>query len=322
MKKEGTVFAFGVRTRDVILIVVGLVLFTALWLQHLAKRDVEVALSDTLVRLQETTENLSSQRAFGSALAAGINSMTKGKHLDSTDVAGFLQNIEDTSVTASLLANLAIIDQAVYQARQNKASIANLKGQVDQQGSDLDRQEKMLRDFAQTVERLVAEKKEQKQQFASIEEALLEVIGNLRTTNDSLHQVNSTLASSFGQLTFSTDHGTVVNYVGQLNGEQPEGLGVGFYEGAGYYIGSWSGSHRNGYGEHHYRNGDRYEGDFKDDVRHGQGVYKYTSGQIYRGFWEGDLRNGYGEFFDAKGVLVVKAIWKNDEMQERLRNGK
>ncbi len=53
-----------------------------------------------------------------------------------------------------------------------------------------------------------------------------------------------------------------------------------------------------------------YKGDWVDGKRQGKGSYRFQDGRLYTGHFENDQFEGYGEFYDAKGDLLYKGIWK------------
>lgn len=108
-----------------------------------------------------------------------------------------------------------------------------------------------------------------------------------------------------------------LRYIGEIENNKPEGLGVGFYSTGGYYIGQWKDGQRHGQGEYFWSNGDRYKGEYVQDQRHGEGIYFYNNGYRYRGSWRNDLREGYGELLDDEDRILAKGNWKNNKLENK-----
>lgn len=58
--------------------------------------------------------------------------------------------------------------------------------------------------------------------------------------------------------------------------------------------------------------GDRYTGSFKDGYFHGKGVYVAANGERYEGNLSMGNKDGYGTFYNTKGVIEYRGIWKNN----------
>ena len=115
-------------------------------------------------------------------------------------------------------------------------------------------------------------------------------------------------------LTFSSEQGNEVYYVGEVRNGQAHGQGVALLSSGSRYSGEWRNNRRHGYGTFHWPDGAYYEGNYDNDQRSGQGTYHFPDGQIFVGDWEQDLRNGEGTLYDADGDLVVRGRWQRDEL--------
>ncbi len=122
------------------------------------------------------------------------------------------------------------------------------------------------------------------------------------------------LKNNFGQISFKTRTGVLVNYIGELDKDKATGYGVGFYDTGSHYIGYWKDNQRDGQGKYYWKNGDYFVGDFYDDKKQGFGIYYFISGERYEGNWHNDLREGYGEMISDKDKLLVKGTWKEDKI--------
>lgn len=140
------------------------------------------------------------------------------------------------------------------------------------------------------------------------EDSLEQVALALRVRLDSLSYALHVTLQELQQVQYNTvqltsPKGDTILFFGRLREGQPDGFGVGFYEGKGYYIGQWKGNQRHGWGLHVYKDGSSYEGCFEEDKRDGFGVYRYPTGDTYIGEWKDNLMDGKGEL-----ILEGKSI--------------
>ncbi len=122
------------------------------------------------------------------------------------------------------------------------------------------------------------------------------------------------LRNNFGEISFKTKTGVLINYIGELDEGKAKGYGVGFYDTGSHYIGYWKDNQRDGQGKYYWKNGDYFVGQFYNDKKQGFGIYYFISGERYEGNWYNDLREGYGEMISDKDKLLVKGTWKEDKI--------
>ena len=86
-------------------------------------------------------------------------------------------------------------------------------------------------------------------------------------------------------------HGITADYVGQTEGETP-----------------------NGWGKAYYLDGKVYEGEWKDGKMHGRGMEFYPDGTLeFAGTYNEGFRDGYGKAYLRDGKLVYEGEWINGE---------
>jgi len=86
-------------------------------------------------------------------------------------------------------------------------------------------------------------------------------------------------------------HGIIVDYVGQTEGEKP-----------------------NGWGKACYRDGKIYDGEWKDGKMHGRGKEFYPDSTLeFEGEYKDGYRDGYGNAYLRDGTLIYEGKWKNGE---------
>lgn len=117
-------------------------------------------------------------------------------------------------------------------------------------------------------------------------------------------------------LTFTSDKGNKVYYVGQVKNGMANGVGVALWNTGSRYEGEWKDNRRHGKGVFYWQDGEYYEGEYKEGKRHGFGTYYWPNGDKYIGEWQNDRRSGEGKFYNADGELVASGIWRNDELVE------
>lgn len=104
-----------------------------------------------------------------------------------------------------------------------------------------------------------------------------------------------------------------IYYLGEVDNELANGIGVGVFETGGIYNGQWMNNMRHGLGSYSWSNGHRYEGEFKNDLREGEGEYIWPNGEKYIGQWKDGKRNGEGILYDEKGKIIYEGLWKEDK---------
>ncbi len=126
---------------------------------------------------------------------------------------------------------------------------------------------------------------------------------------------NQLLKKSFGEyLTFKSTKGNKMHYVGQVKNKRANGYGVAILDTGSRYEGQWRENMRHGEGKFYWTDGESYEGSYVQDKRNGQGTYHWPNGEKYIGEWKDDKRSGHGEFYNEKGTIVTRGIWKDDKL--------
>ena len=166
------------------------------------------------------------------------------------------------------------------------------------------------------------------QQYYNEREEAIEMITSLKSIIDKKNILHDSLLNELLKVkdillntrldstTLISPKGEALYFYGKITNNQPEGFGIGFYEGKGYYIGEWKENLRNGKGKHFYKNGDIYKGDFKNDLREGYGIYYFASGGAYKGAWKNNLMDGSGEIISREGD-TLRGVWENGEKAEQ-----
>ena len=98
-------------------------------------------------------------------------------------------------------------------------------------------------------------------------------------------------------------------YEGQMQGEQPQGMGVYTSTDGSVYTGQFNFGKPHGAGKLTFANGDVYTGDFREDRMCGQGTYKYANGDRFMGGFDNDLPHGEGAHILASGK-VYAGLWE------------
>lgn len=79
------------------------------------------------------------------------------------------------------------------------------------------------------------------------------------------------------------------------------------------YWGNWENDKRNGFGTYVWEDGQKYEGQWKNDVRHGKGTVYFKNGESLSGTWQNGKLNGEAVKKNAKGVIIEKSVYQNNE---------
>ncbi|WP_053405583.1 MORN repeat-containing protein [Persicobacter sp. CCB-QB2] len=143
------------------------------------------------------------------------------------------------------------------------------------------------------------------------------VLEELEQENQQLKLKLRESQTSQKMLTFQTDDGAEVKYIGHAVDNQAEGHGYAVFNKQGFYEGQWLNNLRNGEGEYYWINGDHYVGTYKKGKRNGQGTYHFKSGEQYIGEWKDDLRHGKGKLVNAKGKTLIEGDWEDDELLQK-----
>lgn len=215
---------------------------------------------------------------------------------------------ELTSLLAKILSRYKTENGGLFERNQ----------QVIEVNLSLNKKNKTLQEVVRTLGGEIIEAKNKEKVSDEKIEYLSSVIDLEKSTFDSLSKAfeSKLLAANTAipdSLHLVSPQGVKLFYYGKVEHNQPNGFGVGFYEGQGYYIGEWKSNARSGYGKHFYKDGSTYQGNFNDDLREGYGTYHYPTGETYRGNWEKNLMNGSGELSETNGQTHIGA-WKDGKL--------
>lgn len=115
-------------------------------------------------------------------------------------------------------------------------------------------------------------------------------------------------------ITFRSDNGQNIHYLGEVNKGKANGGGVGIWSTGSIYRGDWKDNKRHGKGTYEWADGVKYTGDYVNDKREGEGTYSWPSGERYEGEWRNDVREGFGILYDQDGNVKYKGNWKEDKI--------
>jgi len=122
---------------------------------------------------------------------------------------------------------------------------------------------------------------------------------------------------SFGEyLTFKSEKGNQMHYVGEVKGKMANGFGIALLDTGSRYEGEWKDNQRHGEGTFYWPDGEYYQGSYLNDQRNGTGTYYWPNKEKYTGQWKEDKRNGEGIFYGKDGEVVTSGIWKDDKLVE------
>jgi hypothetical protein len=116
-------------------------------------------------------------------------------------------------------------------------------------------------------------------------------------------------------LSFKSDKGNLIHYLGEVKNGKAEGNGIGIWETGGIYKGNWKNNQRHGEGTYTWKDGHVYVGTFVNDIREGEGTYSWTSGEKYVGEWRNNLRHGQGILYDKDNNVQYDGLWENDKIK-------
>jgi hypothetical protein len=114
-------------------------------------------------------------------------------------------------------------------------------------------------------------------------------------------------------LSFAGNKGVKIHYLGETEGGQANGGGVGVWSTGSIYRGDWKDNLRHGKGIFEWADGQKYEGEYVEGKRTGFGNYHWPSGERYEGEWKDDKRNGFGILYDMDGNIRFEGAWKDDK---------
>ena len=123
-------------------------------------------------------------------------------------------------------------------------------------------------------------------------------------------------------LSFKSQKGNQMHYVGAVKNNQAHGFGVALLDTGSRYEGEWKNNARHGEGAFYWPDGEYYIGSYANDQRNGLGTYYWPNGEKYIGQWKDDKRNGQGTFFGKDGEAVTSGLWKDDKLVEKEKDRK
>lgn len=116
-------------------------------------------------------------------------------------------------------------------------------------------------------------------------------------------------------LNLISSKGKKIQYIGQMNGKEATGFGIGIFETGSIYKGDWKNNMRDGKGIFTWKDDEHYEGQFVVDNREGYGEYYWKNGEVYKGNWKHDQREGKGVLYGKNGKIKKEGLWKDDIFQ-------
>ncbi|MFN3952131.1 MAG: hypothetical protein ACK4KT_06995 [Thermaurantimonas sp.] len=223
--------------------------------------------------------------------------------LEEDEITNLTMGDNDNTALDSLLIKIKKINRSIQSKSDSLLAMNEMFRRLKTLRPD---QDQKLRQAIDNVEEL--------REMLSIKNVEIEL---LRTELEQLRKKIQQVDHKTKEIVLTLPDNIKLRYIGELENNKPEGLGVGFYSTGGHYIGQWKDGQRHGQGEYVWSNGDIYRGEYVLDKRHGQGVYLYSNGYRYQGNWSNDLREGYGELLDDEGRILAKGNWKNNKLENK-----
>ena len=87
--------------------------------------------------------------------------------------------------------------------------------------------------------------------------------------------------------------------------------------GGDVYSGDWLNDLKHGNGTFKSANG-TYEGQYQLGKLHGKGIFTYPNKDVYEGVWLHDKKQGKGTFVYAADGRQWVAMWRDDELVEKV----
>ncbi|CAD8070929.1 unnamed protein product [Paramecium primaurelia] len=131
-------------------------------------------------------------------------------------------------------------------------------------------------------------------------------IQNLNASSNSLSRLRSD--------TPITIRGQNYRYVGQMNGNQKEGVGS-YFTNELEYEGEWRNNVYHGFGKFYQEGKLSYQGQFKNGLKNGAGIEYYEDDSYFVGNFEKNQKNGIGTLY--KKNEKISGIWQNDKLIEK-----
>ncbi len=117
-------------------------------------------------------------------------------------------------------------------------------------------------------------------------------------------------------LTFESEKGNQMHYVGQVSNGMANGYGVAILDTGSRYEGEWRDNRRHGQGSFYWQDGEYYVGEYRNGLRSGAGTYYWPNGEKFTGQWANDRRNGEGTFYGSDGEVLASGTWEKDKLVE------
>ncbi|CAD8131488.1 unnamed protein product [Paramecium pentaurelia] len=111
-----------------------------------------------------------------------------------------------------------------------------------------------------------------------------------------------------------TIRGQNYRYVGQMNGNQREGVGS-YYTNELEYEGQWYNNVYHGFGKLYQDGKLSYQGQFKNGLKYGAGIEYYEDESYFVGNFEKNQKNGIGTLY--KKNENIQGLWQNDKLLEK-----
>ncbi len=267
---------------------------------------------------EESVVKYNEAEKYNGVLEKGINAILYSEHNDAlgyfkiadslaannhyyNQVNEFINGMNVQSDSLSLLKQQAKSLLFSYKNQQNQ--ISNLKSKIQRTEKIVDSLDDNYTNSLAQLNRIATE----------LDNAITQLVEK-SSENLELAETIDKLKNNFGEISFKTETGVIINYIGELKDGKAVGYGVGFYDTGSHYIGDWKDNKRDGQGKYYWKNGDYFVGQFYKDKKQGFGIYYFISGERYEGNWYNDLREGYGEMLSDKDKLLVKGTWKEDKI--------
>ncbi len=246
--------------------------------------------------------------------------------------------------------------------KNQKKTITDLKKQLTLQMTATRETSASAADFEDRCNTLEAEKNSLEERLGSSERHESEGTAELKTTIENQSKTITELARQLAEVdarNLSLQRGMASNetdsllsqgqwsrvyedgrsYLGEMQEDLPDGLGVMAYPDGGRYVGEWSAGERNGRGTQTSADGSSYAGQWERDVMSGEGILIVPEVRTYMGTWKNNLADGKGieihpdgkryegEFkrgkYDGQGTLILaNGTRYTGEFKNSLSNGK
>jgi hypothetical protein len=268
-----------------------------------------VSLAFLVFRLLKSNSDLSNQLDDSMLFRKEFASWIKKSNLEQK--GNLLKELENDSINYTILfSNLSqsmnrhdAYNDSVLLARINKNSIDNFT--ID----DLNDYKKLKSEFNRLLSKKEMSNELNTDDILEIKKSYEEKIDRLILEKEFLEKSSS----KKGYLSFRSESGAEINYVGEIENNLAHGYGIAMFSSGFRYEGNWKEGKKEGYGVYYYKNNEKYEGDFLNGKREGKGTYYFSNGDKYIGDWKNDKRNGVGFIEKSKGTIAKNGTWENDK---------